>query len=250
MDFNKEYQKKIKSMLLNGDYNEMKINKKVQGGGVCRSSESGMRPSGKSECESGMSSCGRLNAKPMVNFDECRQPTERQRAQEFSHIKTSFVPNVSKSQGRKHHKAIYDTDTSDEEEEEEEEAGGSFMKSFKKVGKRVGKDVLDDYVDKAKTAFRPDEEGEGFTKTMKKFGQTKIGKTLGRAGEKVIVKGIEIGAQKGCEAMANYAAGSVKKRQVSDKMMRRGALLKQLMQRKGMSFGEASSYIKQNNLKY
>ena len=52
--------------------------------------------------------------------------------------------------------------------------------------------------------------------------------------------------------MANYAAGSVteKKRQVSEKMMRRGALLKQLMQRKGMSFGEASSYIKQNNLKY
>ena len=55
----------------------------------------------------------------------------------------------------------------------------------------------------------------------------KIGKTLGRSAEKVAVKGIELAAQKSVEAMATYyAAGSVteKKRQVLDKMMRRGEL--------------------------
>ena len=147
MDFNKEYQKKIKSMLLNNDYNEMKVNNSIRGGGA------------------------KINSKPMPNFDDCNQPTDRQMAQEFNHIQTSFVPRARKSIRQK---PVYDTDTSESEDDEE---GGSFIKSFKKVaiktGKRVGKDILDDYVDKAKNALRPDEEGAGFSKTMKKFGQTK-----------------------------------------------------------------------------
>ena len=166
MDFNKEYQKKIKDLLLNGNYNEMKVNNSIRGGGA------------------------KLNSKPMPNFDDCNQPTDRQMAQEFNHIQTSFVPRARKSIRQK---PVYDTDTS--ESEDDSLAGGSFMKSFKKVaiktGKRVGKDILDDYVDQAKHVLRPDEQGEGFTKTMKKFGQTKIGKTLGRSAEKVAVKGID-----------------------------------------------------------
>ena len=44
------------------------------------------------------------------------------------------------------------------------------------------------------------------------------------------------------------AGGS--KRRMSDKMKRRGALVKKVMKEKGLSLAQASKYVKEKNMKY
>ena len=107
--------------------------------------------------------------------------------------------------------------------------------------KRVSKKVV-----KCEELADDDEEGGGnFIKSIDRFGRSKFGKVLGKSAETIGSKVLNVAVSKGIDAL-----GVKKKRAPSEKMQRRGQLIKQLMKEHGMAFGEASKYIKEHNIEY
>lgn len=216
----KEYQNKIRQALLQNKWDNVKTDKRVmKGGGVKKPNE-----------------------KPNVNMNE-NPSSYGEDVKEYRKIKEMHLgPYENKGKVYKDVKPKklnktrnvpeYDEDIKSDSDNEIE--GGNFIKSIKKLGNTLknegGKQL-------AREAVKGVIEGAK------------------QGGKYLLTTGAEVAPVVAADAaevapLALMAAGMKKKRVVSDKMKRRSQLVGGLMKKHNMTMGEASSYIKQRNLKY
>ena len=143
-------------------------------------------------------------------------------------------------------------------------SGGNFLDSLKHVGnymkplaEKIGKDViLPVTIDVGKKALISSMSGAGIKRKRKLKGSGSSGgnfldslKHVGnymkpiaeKIGKDVI---LPVAMDVGKQALTSYMSGA------GLKMKRRAELVKKIMKESGCTLGEASNYIKQNNLKY
>lgn len=204
----KDYQNRIKQALLSGQYNEMKVNKRIKGGG------------------------SKINQKPQASFD--RQPACQDNINEYKNVRELYVPTrQTRPRIARKTKNVMD----DMEDLDTVNNGGNFMKSFKKAFKPLTHTVVQEtnnvgkvLVSKGAKAL----EKKGLN-AIEKFGETAL-----KQAPTVIAENPEL-----------LAMGMTKKpRKQSDRMKRRGELIRKLMNQNHMTLPEASRHIAEQNIKY
>lgn len=125
--------------------------------------------------------------------------------------------------------------------------GGSFVKSLKHFGIQLGKETS-----KATIKIGANELGKSIVNTAKDVGTSiKNGAVdMMNQAPAVAEEALPVAEEVGEIAPLALAGGMKKKRQVSEKMKRRGELIKKIMKKYGCSLAEASKHIKEHDLKY